>query len=147
VNTINPLIYALIFAALALLNYLMQRLAKRLKEQPPPEQKAPQARERTVAEVTRRARDDKPASPAQEPRERRKPRESARQREPAEPRELREWRDRLRRAQAPTSPTAPPRCHVGARAFLSGRQNLRRAIVIRTVLGPCRAQEPHDADR
>jgi hypothetical protein len=32
------------------------------------------------------------------------------------------------------------------RALLAGRRNLRHAIVIMTVLGPCRAQQPPDVD-
>ena len=35
-----------------------------------------------------------------------------------------------------------PRRRLAARGLLTGRQNLQRAIVAMTVLGPCRAMEP-----
>ncbi len=38
-------------------------------------------------------------------------------------------------------PPAPRRLHP-VRALLQDRRDLRRAVVLRMVLGPCRAQEP-----
>lgn len=45
---------------------------------------------------------------------------------------------------AQTPPIAPPspRRHGARRRILGDRQALRRAIVVKTILGPCRADEP-----
>jgi hypothetical protein len=47
------------------------------------------------------------------------------------------------RSPAPlrTEPPMPQRLHP-ARALLKDKRDLRRAVVLMTILGPCRAQEP-----
>lgn len=47
--------------------------------------------------------------------------------------------------QTPARPGRPPRDGVAGRLFAS-RGDLRHAVVVMTVLGPCRALEPHDRD-
>jgi hypothetical protein len=42
------------------------------------------------------------------------------------------------------APTALPSRHGAASALFASRKDLRHAIVVMTVLGPCRALEPHD---
>jgi hypothetical protein len=44
------------------------------------------------------------------------------------------------------APRAPRRLHP-ARALLKNKHDLRRAVVLMMVLGPCRAQEPPDSSR
>jgi hypothetical protein len=41
----------------------------------------------------------------------------------------------------PAAPPAPRRAHP-ARALLKDKSDLRRAVILMMVLGPCRAQEP-----
>ncbi len=48
-------------------------------------------------------------------------------------------------AEPPIAVHARARRH-GARSFLQGRSNLQRAMVVMTVLGPCRAMEPPAGD-
>ena len=64
-----------------------------------------------------------------------------------EPRELREWRERARRAQEHAAAGAGRHRAKAVRALVQGPQNLQRALVIMTVMGPCRAQDPHDVGR
>src|SRR5687767_8925465 len=47
---------------------------------------------------------------------------------------------------APAEPPAPRRRHP-MRALLKDKRDLRGAIVLMTVLGPCRAQEPPERTR
>jgi hypothetical protein len=46
-------------------------------------------------------------------------------------------------APEPVAPPAPSRRRSGARLFRT-RRDLRQAVVAMTVLGPCRALEPHE---
>ncbi|HEU0202856.1 MAG TPA: hypothetical protein VFR86_20795 [Burkholderiaceae bacterium] len=125
------LIYALIFVAILLFNYLARRIAKWQKQQESPPQDAPPPRES--------------APPEPQPREQqaeifgRGPQRP----EPREPRAPRETAVRARRAEAPLAAAAAQRGQK-VRSFLAGRHNLRRAIIAMAVLGPCRAQQPPD---
>jgi hypothetical protein len=125
------LIYVLLFAAILLFNYVVQRIGRWQKQQelPPPElpphdlpQHEPERRdweEETFGRGHRRAA----PPPLREP-------------------------VRARRAEAPlVAPAVAPsvaRRRAEARSFLTGRRNLRRAVIAMTVLGPCRAQQPHE---
>ncbi len=88
--------------------------------------------------------------------------ESARGEPPAQDKPLEEIFGRARLGPAahplPGAPPVParlaearpvaaedPRYRSTARSFLSGTRNLRRAFVVMTVLGPCRALEPPSA--
>jgi uncharacterized membrane protein len=50
--------------------------------------------------------------------------------------------ERASAAQTPAVPSPRSRRHDARRGILGGRQALRRAIVLKTILGPCRADEP-----
>jgi hypothetical protein len=112
------LVYGLIIAGFLLFNYFAQKLARKAREQ------------RAAAEQ----------AAAQAP-----PEEAAEQLEDI-------W-SRARAAQlatiqvpeqrAPMPAAAPPPPAATRRLFRS-RQDLRHAIVLMTVLGPCRALEPHE---
>jgi hypothetical protein len=151
-----PYTYLLIFAALMLLNYVMQRIARWLRQQQAAEaakSKPSQAKaEQQLEELKRREQ-----LPPQGAEVRRRIEESAlgarqapasgsrarsRQDEPAE---VRESRARAKRTRAAAIAPPPERALPGVKPLLRGRRNLRQAIIVATVLGPCRAQQPPDA--
>ncbi len=112
------LIYVLIFLGIVLFNYVMKQAARRQQQdEPVPEQ--PPAQDEPLEEIFGRAR----PVPAAEPLRAAPP-----------------VRARVREAQALAAEV--PRRRSAARSLLKGRGDLRRAIVVMTVLGPCRAQEP-----
>ena len=118
------LLYALLFAAVLLAQYLMKRFGGRpqpgdaLQEAPIAEAQAAEreapvpARWASVAEV------------------------------PAVSFAAAEWTARL---EAPAASAAMPRQRAASRSLLNGGPDLRRAIVGMTLLGPCRAQAPHES--
>jgi hypothetical protein len=53
-------------------------------------------------------------------------------------------RDSLREAQEPTVATPPSRRRLAQRAFLKDRRDVRRGIIIMTLLGPCRTFDSLD---
>lgn len=120
-NAPAELLYALLFAAVLLVQYLMKRFGRRpqpddaLQEPKIPEELTP-GREASV-----------PGSWGRVP-------------------EV--TVDSLAAAEgaagraAPAAGAAIPRQRSAARSLLNGGQDLRRAIVGMTLLGPCRAQEP-----
>jgi hypothetical protein len=183
---LGPYIYLLLFAAFALLNYVMQRLAKRRNEQSAADEEArpePEDERRRAEELTRRRaeelaqraqestrrRAEELAQRAQEP-TRRRAGEPARRLEPStkpggpmlpvrpaaerisrvravteEPEEVRKARARsARAAEIQIGARAQGAGRPDLRALLADRRNLRQAIVLMTVLGPCRAQQPRD---
>lgn len=117
------LLYALLFAAVLLVQYLMKRFGGRpqlddaLQEAPMAEAQ-PAEREAPV-----------PARWASAPEI------------PAVSLAAAQWAARL---EAPVTGAAMPRRRAASRSLLSGR-NLQRAVVGMTLLGPCRAQEPHES--
>jgi hypothetical protein len=112
------LVYGLIIAGFLLFNYLAQRFARKLREQQ-------EAAERAAAQ----------AQPVQAQEEL----ENVWSRSPAEqPAAVYAPEPR-----APVPAAAPPPPAVTRRLFRT-REDLRRAIVLMTVLGPCRALEPHE---
>jgi hypothetical protein len=152
---IGPYIYPLIFVVLVLLNYFAQRIARWQKQQQVPPNEAAKAQQEALeqrAEEVKRRREELKRARAEAQRQLEKPTprvqraadqiKRARLGTEASSLEVLEPRARVRRAEAPTVPTiiAPRRPDV--RALLAGRRNLRDAIVIMTVLGPCRAQQP-----
>lgn len=110
------LIYAAIFIGILLFNYFVQRIAKWQKQQEELPRPEARPREQRRVETVRRVR---PAPVLRSV--------------PAMP------DVRSRRLETPVVRRRPV-----ARSFLRGRQNLRRAIVVMTVLGPCRAEKPYD---
>ena len=129
------LIYVLVFLGIVLFNFVMQQAARRRQQQ----EQAAQG-------------DAQPAEPPQP--------------EPQPDEEMIEdiWgrpppRAAVIATPAPTAPPARPaytetrhpqpqarRLHP-VRALLTERHDLRRAVVLSMVLGPCRAQEPPDEQR
>jgi len=151
-----PYIYPLIFVALVLLNYLTQRIARWQKQQQLPRDEVPKPQNDAVRqhreEPKRRREQLQQAKRLEREREEptprvKRPAEQIKRVRPAsaEPLEVREARARARRPEAPTVPAISARRVSGVRALLAGRRSLRQAIVIMTVLGPCRAQQPPDA--
>jgi hypothetical protein len=119
----TELLYVLLFAAVLLVQYLMKRFGARpqpddaLQEAPMTEEQ-PAEREAPAAESWGRAPETAAVSLA-----------------------AAQWTARL---GAPAADAAMARRRAAARSLLSGR-NLQRAVVGMTLLGPCRAQEPHES--
>jgi len=110
------LVYGLIIAGFLLFNYLAQKLAKKAREQQ-------EAAEREAAD----ALPEEPEEELDDPWGRRH----------ATAVQLPEPRPAPRVA-------APPGRRAATRRLFRTRQDLRHAIVLMTVLGPCRALEPPD---
>ena len=51
---------------------------------------------------------------------------------------------RFGRSGAPSASTALPQRRFSRKALMGNRRDVQNAIVIATILGPCRAHEPHD---
>jgi hypothetical protein len=116
---LDLLVYALIFAGIVLFNYLLQRFMKRTQQQAPPPEPPLQEDEAPPDTLWGRA--------AQAPAE------------PVIPAE------RVGRTAAPGASPPRPALRSGARALFRSRQDIRHAVVVMTVLGPCRAHEPPSA--
>jgi hypothetical protein len=119
------LLYGLFVVGILVFNYLMQQAAKRAREQ----QEQEQAQQQQAT----------PSPPEDEP--------------------LEDIWGHRRQANLPATaaPVEPPRRvepvatspaialrRIAPRALFRSKQDLRHAIVVMTVLGPCRALEPHD---
>jgi hypothetical protein len=117
------LLYVLAFAGFILFNYLVQRAARR----------------RQQAEGAQAA-----AQPAPPPAQEAEPLEDYWGRTaPAAPATM--VSQAIRAAPPAPPPPAPRRLHP-ARALLSNKRDLRRAVALMMVLGPCRAQEPPERE-
>ena len=119
------LIYGLVIAGVLLFNYLMQQLTKRVREQEAAaarEAPAPPPEDEVLENIWGRKHAAEPPAP-----------ETAATLAPGQ------------RARA--SSGAPPQAQDlgSARNLFQTPQDLRKAIVTMTVLGPCRALEPPDA--
>ena len=116
------LLYGLLIAGFLLFNYVMQRLAKKARQQQEQEraqqpEAAPSPEDEPPEDIwVRRPQPDLLAAAA-----------------PVEP---------ARRVETIAAAPAPPPRRTAPRALFRSRQDLRHAIVVMTVLGPCRAQEP-----
>jgi hypothetical protein len=146
---LSPYLYPLIFAALVLLNYLMQRIAKWQKRQQSAEKeesKLPQDEvEQRLDELKRRREQlqrprEQPALRIERPAERIE-RVRAVQEEPLE---VRQARARASGPAVPAPPVTRAQRASGVRALLGDRRSLRQAVILMTVLGPCRAQQSPD---
>ena len=117
------LLYALVFGAILLVQYLMKRFggqrkpADALQEVPAPGEQAPE-REAPVPSNLRRVPEIPAVSLAAT--------------------------GRVTRFEAPSVSAAIPRQRSVSRSLLGDGQDLRRTIVAMTLLGPCRGQEPPD---
>ncbi len=119
-NKFSPdlLIYVLIVGGILLFNILTQRAARRQQEERSKDAEPP-AQDEPLPDIWGRAQ----TAPAAEPLSVALP-------VPA------------RVGAAPLVAAEVRRRRSGARSLLKGTQNLRRAMVVMTVLGPCRAMEP-----
>jgi len=119
------LLYVLGFIAIVLFNYIAQRAARRRQEEEQARAQAaeqaapPPAEEEPLEDIWGRS----PVRPAAAP--------SAAPVPPA----------RAAPPAIPAAPRAPRRLHP-VRALVNERRDLRRAVVLMLVLGPCRSQEP-----
>lgn len=146
-----PYLYPLIFAAVVLLNYLMQRIARWRKRQSEKQEgpKSPQEVPQTLEERKQpRERLEQKGEQLQRPREEPMPAGVAKAAEriqrvraaQEEPLEVRQARARTPRPEVAGQPIRARRA-AGLRALLTNRRSLRQAVVLMTVLGPSRAQE------
>ena len=113
-NLPEELIYVLIFGAIVLFQYIM----KRFGPQPQPDS----------------AQDDEPVAQLPE-----KMAET-----PAAYSVFRAFVDPLPRPAAPSASPPLTRPRFSRRSLMGTRREVQNAIVIATILGPCRAFEPHD---
>lgn len=112
------LVYGLIIAGFLLFNYLAQKLARKAREQ---QAAAAQAAAQAQPVAAREELEDVwSRSPAEQP-----------------------ATIHVAAPRAPMPAVAPPSPAVTRRLFRT-REDLRHAIVLMTVLGPCRALEPHE---
>jgi hypothetical protein len=114
----SELLYVLAFLAIILFNFIAQRAARRRQQQAQAEESVPPApapiEEETLEDIWGRTA-AAPSAAAAVPRP----------------------------APAPVRPEPPlPRRVHPVRALLKDKRDLRRAVVLMMVLGPCRAQEP-----
>lgn len=118
-NKFSPdlLIYVLIIGGIMLFNFLTQRAAaaRRQQEEAAAQQAEPPAPDEPLADIWERTQ----AAPAAEP-------------PPAA----------VFVSAAPIVALEVRGRRSGARSLLTGTQNLQRAMVLLTVLGPCRAMQP-----
>ena len=115
-----------IFILVPLLNFVLQRLRRRLENQPPPHseeaQRGPAEPQETAARQPRIVIvPDVPFETAPNP-----------------------LRRGARAAEQNPIPSAPARPALSARSLLRSPQDVRRGIVLMTVLGPCRAYDPSE---
>ena len=120
--------YGLLVAGFLLFNYIVQRLANKSRQQ-----------QQQQAELERLAQAQ---AAAEHPQDYAWGHAPAAAPLPVEPPRVATYE------MAPATPTAtldaPARLDAVARSLLRSRQELRHAIVLMTVLGPCRALEPYD---
>lgn len=117
-NKFSPdlLIYILIIGGIVLFNFLMQRAAaRRRQEEAAAQQAEPPAPDEPLPDLWGRTQTALAAEPLPEP---------------------------ALVAAAPFVAADVRRHRSGARTLLKGRQNLQRAMVLLTILGPSRAMEP-----
>ncbi|KWT97098.1 MULTISPECIES: hypothetical protein [unclassified Variovorax] len=122
---VDPLFYVLLAALALVFGYAARRGARRLPERPVQEQAAEELQEAVEAR-------ESPPNAAVDGRE---PRGRSREPSPIAQRPV-------RRTSAALTDIAPPR-RTRTQAMLGSRQGLRDAVVSMTVLGRCRALQPH----
>lgn len=118
------LIYGLVIAGFLLFNYFMQRMSQRAQEQERAQAReaaSPQPEDEPLEDIWSRSRASVAAPPEPMPVDALAPAPDA---------------------EAPAD--APRKAHrsAAARRLFRTRQDLRRGVVIMTVLGPCRALDP-----
>jgi hypothetical protein len=127
-NIPDILVYGLIVAGFLLFNYIVQRLANKTRRQ-----------QQQDAELERLAQAQAAAEQPQDYAWGRAPDAAPL---PVEP--PRAVTYEMAPAMAAVTLDVPARPDAVARSLLRGKKELRHAIVLMTVLGPCRALEPFD---
>lgn len=122
-STTELLLYGLIVAGVLLFNYVMRQLALRARQQQSEPSAAP------PRPLTEEAMDYSWGRQANA---------LPQTYEPAHP------SVEIRAASIAESKASGARLHPAARRLLADRRELRHAIVLMTLLGPCRAHEPYD---
>lgn len=121
-NLPPELVFLLIFGAIMLFNYVMRQASRRRQEESTAVEPVAPAPDEPLERIFKSVR---PAPAAEFL--------------PVAPPAL------ARVSEAQPVAAAVPRRHSGVRSLLRGRRNLRRAYVVMTVLGPCRALGPNGA--
>jgi hypothetical protein len=112
----TELIYVLIFAAIVLFQYLVKRFAPQQQEQ-----QQESAQDEQAAQYEEEARPVRMPFPVADV-----------------------ATSHFGRSAAPGVSPAPSRRRFSRRSLMGSRREVQNAIVIATILGPCRADEPHD---
>ena len=121
------LVYGLLIAGFLLFNYLLQRAAQRARQRQEHEQAQQQ---------------EAPPSPDDEQID------SGWGRRPAvDHRSTSGSAEAMRRVETSAAAAAPPSRRPSPKTLFRSTHDLRHAIIVMTVLGPCRALEPHDSLR
>lgn len=106
----------IVFILVPLIRFVLQRVGRRLEDQMPEEE--------SVTQIRRQAQ----AAPAPLP----------------TPHASHASRNRVRELQAPIVLTPLARSHFTKRSLLGTPREVRRGIILMTILGPCRACDPPD---
>ena len=109
----TELIYALIFGAILLLQYLMKRFG--------PQEQQDSARQQDLPEIPGEVMESPAASPV-----------------------FSVDVGHFGRTEAPSASPLLPERRFSRRSLMGTRREVQNAIVIATILGPCRTFEPHD---
>ena len=109
----QQIILLLAFILVPLINFVIQRVKRRLEHEIPAEESVPQIRRQAKAISS-----------------------------PALPLAPRASLDQGRGSQATTVSTRPSTRHITKRSLLGAQRDVRRGIIIMTVLGRCRAFDP-----
>jgi hypothetical protein len=118
------LVYGLLIAGFLLFNYVLQRAAQRARQ---------------------RQEQERAQQPEAAPSPEIEPIESGWGRTPTmDRRSAAASVEATRRVEANAAPPAPPPRRPVPKPLFRSTHDLRRAIIVMTVLGPCRALEPHD---
>jgi hypothetical protein len=115
--TVQQILLLIIFVALPLLNWLLRRVRQRRERQIP--------QPPTMPEMRRRATVSEPRSLA--------------------PQQL--TRDRIQAQETPRAPVAGPQRGNSKSSLFRRKAEMRRAIILMTILGPCRAADPPKEQR
>lgn len=125
---IEQILLIAIFILAPLLNFILQRLKRRLEDQAPPDQ--------TEDAMRRRPQDEASETVRRQPRIVIVP--------AAEPIPMPSSRRAAGRERAPVLSTPERRPARAALELLRSPQDVRRGIIMMTILGPCRANDPQE---
>lgn len=115
----TELIYVLVVAAIVLFQYMMKRFGQQQQQQQQEQQDS--AQDERLAQIPEEVMETPAASPVSSVAV-----------------------GHFGRAEAPGASSALPGRRFARRSLMGTRREVQNAIVIATILGPCRAFEPHD---